>query len=150
MDRQSDEYSLSDDAVAGQASSYDRDSTPTSDPRDSIAKAAEELQETNTNTNNKSNAEFSPLEISPANTEISKHSELEGLSTTDVEKPASQVKTYMGVSKKTKSTAEGTKTETKKVFAGMDKRKDVMPGARQRELQQEGKLPTPTFNPESR
>jgi hypothetical protein len=100
---------------------------------------------------------INPLELSPANTALS--------STTSAYEEGSSVsvahgrgsggeappKTYMGTttqkskSKSTSNSAQSTlsrTSETKKVFAGSDTRKDVRPGAEQRELEQrKGKGP---------
>ncbi|OQU98695.1 hypothetical protein CLAIMM_04440 [Cladophialophora immunda] len=146
IDRQPTEYSKSgtDDAVAAQAVSFSPDSSATADPAESIAQAAEQISDlTNASTAGTSNARptppraapFNPLEVSPANVEISSTtSELEGAATVrdaDGVVP-SQSRTYVGTTtQKSKSTtvaATSTGAPRKKVFAGTDTRKDAMPG----------------------
>ncbi|OAP65156.1 hypothetical protein AYL99_01128 [Fonsecaea erecta] len=159
ISRQPSEYSKSgtDDAVAAQAVSFSPDSAATADPAKSIAQAAEQMQiqnltggaattRTSSHNNNTSSptpsAQFNPLEVSPANVEISSTtSEIEGAATVQgdaIPHASSQSRTYVGTttqkSKSTTTTATATTTNAtdapprKKVFAGTDTRKDAMPG----------------------
>ncbi|OAL40005.1 hypothetical protein AYO20_00918 [Fonsecaea nubica] len=148
IDRQPSEYSKSgtDDAVASQPVSFSPDSTATADPARSIAQAAagQQIQTQNsttaattttttTGTSNEaptppSNAPFNPLEVSPANVEISSTtSETEGA--TAVVRDAQKSRTYVGTTtQKSKSKSTTATTAAKRVFAGTDTRKDAMPG----------------------
>ncbi|KIW81620.1 hypothetical protein Z517_04646 [Fonsecaea pedrosoi CBS 271.37] len=147
IDRQPSEYSKSgtDDAVASQPVSFSPDSTATADPARSIAQAAAGQQvqiqnstsaatkTTTTGTSNEaptppSNAPFNPLEVSPANVEISSTtSETEGA--TAVVRDAQKSRTYVGTTtQKSKSKSTTSTTAAKRVFAGTDTRKDAMPG----------------------
>ncbi|KAH0828300.1 hypothetical protein AYO21_07295 [Fonsecaea monophora] len=147
IDRQPSEYSKSgtDDAVASQPVSFSPDSTATADPARSIAQAAagQQIQiqnstsaatkTTTTGTSNEaptppSNAPFNPLEVSPANVEISSTtSETEGA--TAVVRDAQKSRTYVGTTtQKSKSKSTTSTTAAKRVFAGTDTRKDAMPG----------------------
>ncbi|KIW90089.1 uncharacterized protein Z519_09520 [Cladophialophora bantiana CBS 173.52] len=160
IDRQPTEYSKSgtDDAVASQAVSFSPDSTSTADPAESIAQAAEQIQNltaSTTGTSNVSptppqNAPFNPLEVSPANVEISSTtSEIEGVARTAQGGVQEQSKTYVGTTtQKSKSTRATATTEEKGVFAGSDKRKDGMPGAAVRGEVEGGR--GPIFRPGSR
>ncbi|EXJ62244.1 hypothetical protein A1O7_02677 [Cladophialophora yegresii CBS 114405] len=159
IDRQSYEYTNSgtDDAVAAQATSYTPNTGSTSNPGEAIAQAAEELQEvsqphisttstaTHAQARSQAGVKFNPLEVSPANTEISgTTSDYEGGGSTVVTHDGEHIqgappKTYMGSTtrkSKSKSASVVSKTSEKKVFAGKDTRKDVRPGAEQREVEE--------------
>ena len=156
IDRQSYEYSNSgtDDAVASQPSSY----APTN-PQDAIAHAAEELQNisvTTTANSNQSpapppNAGFNPLEVSPANVEVSgTTSEREGSAGAGCvphgEQIPSQTKAYMGSATMKSKTKVSTTSEKVKVTAGADLRREARPGAEQFEMEEErtmGRSPRP-------
>ncbi|ETI23893.1 hypothetical protein G647_05700 [Cladophialophora carrionii CBS 160.54] len=172
IDRQSYEYTNSgtDDAVAAQDTSYTPNTGSTSNPGEAIAQAAEELQQQSqppvstaaTSTHSQAQAQsqagvkFNPLEVSPANTAISSTtSEYEGGGSTVVAHGGEHLpnqappKTYMGTTthkSKSKSASVISKTSEKKVFAGKDTRKDVRPGAEQREVE-EGKGRGPILRP---
>ena len=136
IDRQSDEYAHSgtDDAVAAQPGSY----TPSS-PQDAVAEAAEEMQSISAAATETLVTNTSPLEASPANAELSGTvSEIEGTTGSGRAQAPPQYKTSVGNMQKSQSAVRvSDKIEKKKVFAGTDKRKDVMPGRETTEFQQD-------------
>ncbi|KIW70581.1 hypothetical protein PV04_02837 [Phialophora macrospora] len=152
IDRQSTEYTSSgtDDAVAAQQVSYTPNTGSTSNPSEAIPQAAEEAQQQH-QAHPRADLNFNPLENSPANTSLSRTTSYEEGSSISVSADGDQLptpaapKTYMGTTTQKSKSAQSTisrTSEKKKVFAGSDTRKNVRPGAEQRELeQQKGKGP---------
>jgi hypothetical protein len=149
IDRQSTEYTNSgtDDAVAAQQTSYTPNTGSTSNPGKAIAQAAEEAQQQQVET--QADLNINPLELSPANTALSSttsaYEEGSSISVARGRGGEAPPRTYMGTTTQKSKSAQSTisrTSETKKVFAGSDTRKDVRPGAEQRELEErKGKGP---------